>query len=182
VILEPLVSSSDLPISRICTRGSECGEPASRRDFLREAASLAACAAAFGVTPSRSLEFAVRLTGALRLDGGEAVYPIPPQDSALIDRDHDVILVRDQNHIFAFVLWCPHQRTALRWEDQERRFRCPKHKSTFQPDGTFISGRSTRAMDRYALRREGETIVVDLSTVAQADKDPEGWGHALVQL
>ena len=165
-----------------CALSAACGAVASRRDFLREAASLVACAAALGVAPSGSLGLPVRLTTALRILGGEAVYPIPPQDGATIDRDHEVIVVRYQDRVYAFALWCPHQRTALRWQDEERRFRCPKHKSTFQPDGAFVSGRATRAMDRYPLRREGDTVVVDLSTVLQEDKDPERWAQSVVQL
>jgi nitrite reductase/ring-hydroxylating ferredoxin subunit len=149
-----------------------CGVVASRRDFLREAMSLAACAAALPVT----------LTAALRVLGGQAVYPIPQQDGATIDREHEVIVVRYQGRVYAFGLSCPHQRTALRWQEAERRFQCPKHKSTFQPDGAFIAGRATRAMDRYALRREGDNVVVDLTTLFQEDKDRERWGQAVVQL
>lgn len=156
-------------------------DPQPRRDFLREAASLVACAA-LGTSPGGFFGLSVKLTTALRIAGGQAVYPIPAQDEATIDREHEVMLVREQNRVYAFALWCPHQHTALRWQPEERRFRCPKHKSTFQPDGSFISGRATRALDRYALRREGDTVVVDLSAVLQEDKDAERWGQAVVQL
>jgi nitrite reductase/ring-hydroxylating ferredoxin subunit len=159
------------PASPPCALGAVCGAGASRRDFLREAVSLAACAA-----------LPVRLTAALRVLGGQAVYPLPQQDGATIDRDHEVIVVRYQSRVYAFGLSCPHQRTPLRWQEEEHRFQCPKHKSTFQPDGAFIAGRATRAMDRYALRREGDTVIVDLSTLLQEDKDRERWGQAVVQL
>jgi nitrite reductase/ring-hydroxylating ferredoxin subunit len=159
-----------------------CGAAASRRDFLREAVSLVACAAALGAVPNGSLPFPVRFASALRGVNGEAVYPIPQEDGATIDRDHEAILVRYQNRVYVFALSCPHQRTPLRWQEEERRFQCPKHKSTFEPNGTFISGRATRAMDRYALRRDGNTVVADLSTLFQEDKDPQRWGQAVVQL
>jgi nitrite reductase/ring-hydroxylating ferredoxin subunit len=171
----------DQQVSPPCALSAVCGPVATRRDFLREAASLVACAAALGA-PSSPLGFPAQLTAALRILGGEAVYPIPPQDGTTIDRDHAVILVRYQDRVYAFALWCPHQHTALRWQDGERRFQCPKHKSTFQPDGAFVSGRATRSMDRHPLRREGATVVVDLSTVLQEDKEPERWGQAVVQL
>ena len=151
----------------------------SRRDFLRQAASLVACIAG---APGDALRFPVRLTAALRLLGTEAVYPIPPQDGATIDRDREVILVRHQDRIYAFGLSCPHQRTPLRWQEEQQRFQCPKHKSTFQPDGAFISGRATRSMDRYPLRRDGDTVVVDLSALLQEDRDRERWVDAVVQL
>lgn len=170
------------PVSPPYAPCAVCGAVASRRDFLREAMSLVTCAAALGPVPSSLLGLPVKLTAALRILGGQAVYPIPQQDGATIDREHEVIVVRYQGRVYAFGLSCPHQRTALRWEEEEHRFRCPKHKSTFQPDGAFIAGRATRAMDRYALRREGDTVVVDLSTLLQEDKDRERWGQAVVQL
>jgi nitrite reductase/ring-hydroxylating ferredoxin subunit len=139
-------------------------------------------ALALGVAPTRSFALAVDFASALRRAGEEAVYPIPAQDGATIDREHDVIVVRYQDRVYAFALWCPHQRTALRWEGEERRFRCPKHKSTFQLDGAFMSGRATRALDRFALRRDGDTVVVDLSAVLREDEDGERWTRAVVQL
>jgi nitrite reductase/ring-hydroxylating ferredoxin subunit len=162
--------------------GTTCLGPASRRAFLREAASLLACAASLGLTPGLAPGFAVVRRSALRVLGDEAVYPLPPSDGATIDRDHEVILVRHQDRIYAFALWCPHQHTALRWQEEERQFRCPKHKSTFQPDGAFVSGRATRAMDRHPVRRDGETVVVDLAVTLREDEDADRWRQAMVQL
>jgi nitrite reductase/ring-hydroxylating ferredoxin subunit len=159
-----------------------CPGPASRRAFLREAASLLACAASLGLTPGLDLGFAIERRPALRVLGDEAVYPLPPTDGATIDRDHAVILVRHQDRIYAFALWCPHQHTALRWQEEEHRFQCPKHKSTFQPDGEFVSGRATRGMDRHPLRRDGATVVVDLAVTLREDEDAERWRQAVVQL
>ena len=154
----------------------------SRRDFIREAASLVACVAALGAAPGGTLHFPVKLAAALRLSDGEAVYPTPQQDGATIDRDQEVILVRYEDRVYAFGLSCPHQRTALRWQEEQQQFRCPKHKSTFQLDGAFLAGRATRSMDRYPLRREGDTVVVDLSALLQEDRDRERWVEAVVQL
>jgi nitrite reductase/ring-hydroxylating ferredoxin subunit len=159
-----------------------CLGPASRRAFLREAASLLGCAASLGLTPGLVRDFEVVRRSALRVFGDEAAYPLPPSDGATIDRDRAVILVRYQDRIYAFALWCPHQHTALRWQDEERRFQCPKHKSTFQPDGAFVSGRATRAMDRHPIRRDGETVVVDLAVTLREDEDADRWRQAVVQL
>jgi Rieske Fe-S protein len=84
--------------------------------------------------------------------------------------------------LYAFRLACPHQRTALKWKAKDGRFQCPKHKSKYQPDGTFISGRATRGMDRHAVRRNGNEVVVDLSKVYLQDKDGGGWTAAVVKL
>jgi hypothetical protein len=37
-------------------------------------------------------------------------------------------------------------------------------------------------MDRYPLRRDGDTVVVDLSALLQEDRDRERWVDAVVQL
>lgn len=172
----------DHSVSLFCAPSATGGGVACRRDFLAEVVSVVACAAALGAVPRTAFGLPIRLTAALRVLGGEAVYPIPQEDGASIDREREVILVRNQNQVYAFGLSCPHQRTALRWQEEERRFQCPKHKSTFQLDGAFLAGRATRSLDRYALRREGDTVVVDLSTLLREDRDRERWLEAVVQL
>ena len=62
------------------------------------------------------------------------------------------------------------------------RFQCPKHKSQYQPDGEFITGRATRGMDRLGIRRDGSTVVVDLDALHKQDDDPAGWAAAVVRL
>src|SRR5688500_11693168 len=133
-----------------CT-GCEIG----RRAFLREAAaSVAAVAAALGV-PAVALAHAVAPAPRAAARGQTRLYPIPGQDGVVIDGDNDVILVRWQGSVYAFNLACPHQRVALRWFEKDGRFQCPKHKSKYRPDGSFIEGRATRGMDRFPIQREG---------------------------
>lgn len=143
----------------------------SRRDFLKD--GVVAAFAAFG---------SVRLLEAAARAGTHVSYPIPAADGANIDRGNEVILVRWSNAVFAFALSCPHQRTALRWRENDARFQCPKHKSKYRPDGTFISGRATRGMDRYAIRREANMVTVDTSTLHKQDKNPAGWNAAFIRV
>ena len=162
-------------------RHPQCG--LGRREFLKgvvtlTAASLGLPALASGQT--LTLRLATLLP--LHSGAGECTYPIPPADGASIDRENQIILVRFQSHVFAFSLSCPHQNTALRWSESDARFQCPKHHSKYQPDGVFISGRATRSMDRHALRREGDNIVVDLDKVFRDDQDHAGWMAAAVTL
>ncbi len=164
--------------------GRECGACPieGRREFLRAAASLLATFAGLGASPAVAEALAIRPGSALRVRGGNATYPIPDADGAMIDRQEQVILVRFDGNLYAFNLSCPHQNTALKWEAKDQRFQCPKHKSRYQPDGTFISGRATRGMDRLAIRRAGETVVVDVDVMFEEDKDPAGWAAAKVTL
>jgi nitrite reductase/ring-hydroxylating ferredoxin subunit len=117
---------------------------------------------------------------ALAVRGDEATYPIPGEDGATIDRDREVIVARYRGRVYAFALSCPHQHTALRWQPGDQRFQCPKHHSRYTPDGSFISGRATRAMDRFAVRREGATLVVDLARLHRQDQDRTGWDAAFI--
>jgi nitrite reductase/ring-hydroxylating ferredoxin subunit len=140
--------------------------PVDRRSFLGKA--VFAIVAAYGAASVSAAE-------ALALEGNEAIYPIPAGDGVHIDKEREVILARHQGVVYAFALWCPHQRQSLRWKATEARFQCPKHKSKYQPDGSYLSGRATRAMDRHPIHREGDTVRVDLTTKVRRDEEPERW-------
>src|SRR5436190_2154731 len=80
-----------------------------------------------------------------------------------------VVLVRHQMRAYAFALACPHQNTALKWLPKDGRFQCPKHDSRYQPDGAFVSGHATRSMDRFAIRKESDALVVDVARWVRSD-------------
>jgi Rieske Fe-S protein len=159
---------------------TDCRAPG-RRQFLREVtAAVAAIMAALSATPGEAHALPLSLGSALRVVGDELTYPVPTADGATIDRDNEVILVRWKGEVFAFSLSCPHQNTALRWMDADSRFQCPKHKSKYQPDGTFISGRATRNMDRFAIRKNGKNLVVNVDQLYRNDKQAVDWATAKV--
>ena len=106
-------------------------------------------------------------------------YPVPGADGTTIDRDNQVILVRFQGKVYAFALACPHENTALRWRAQDSRFQCPRHESKYQPDGTFVEGRATRNMDRYAIKRQGGEVIVDLTQLFHSDQQQPQWAAAV---
>ena len=112
----------------------------------------------------------------------EHSYPLPAADEVTIDRDTQVIVVRFQQKAYAFNLACPHENTALRWKARDGRFQCPRHESQYQPDGTFISGRATRNMDRFAIRRAGDSLVIDLDRLFRSDQQASDWAAAAVSL
>jgi Rieske Fe-S protein len=112
----------------------------------------------------------------------ERRYPLPPGDGVTIDRAGQVILVRFRGSVFAFNLACPHENTALRWRERDGRFQCPRHGSQYRPDGTFIQGRATRGMDRFALRRSGDELVVDTGRLLRSDRQPQEWASAVLAL
>ena len=80
------------------------------------------------------------------------------------------------------VILCPHENTALRWRPQDQRFQCPRHQSKYRPDGTFISGRPTRNMDRFALHLSDGKVIVDLSKLFRSDRQKNEWDAAVLAL
>jgi nitrite reductase/ring-hydroxylating ferredoxin subunit len=158
-----------------------CGLAISRREFVQDAASLAAAVAALAGRPEDAhARPPIRPPAAQ--PAGTATYPLPPSDGVAIDRENQVILARHRGAIYAFALSCPHQRTMLTWLGREGRFQCPKHKSKYQPDGTFISGRATRNMDRHPIVRNEGGLVVDLDTTVKSDEALIAWSRAAVRL
>jgi Rieske Fe-S protein len=160
---------------------SDCSLGASRRQFLREAGAALAVLATLGVSVAEA-EFRIERTRAVRTGPKSVTYPIPPQDGVQIDDKQEVILVRWQGSVYAFNLSCPHKHTALKWQPENTRFQCPKHKSKYSPDGHFLSGKATRSMDRFALKREGSNVVVDLSVMYKEDQNLAGWNSATLKV
>jgi nitrite reductase/ring-hydroxylating ferredoxin subunit len=167
-------------MSRHC---AGCDGDGGRREFLRQVTViLAGMAGTLPIGPARLAGLPIAFATGRPTSADEAAYPIPAEDGATIDKPREVILVRFEKAVYAFALSCPHQKTPLRWKPEANQFQCPKHKSRFQPDGSFIDGRATRNMDRYAIRREGEEVRVSLDQRYREDENREEWIAAVVQL
>lgn len=164
------------PCTGACT---DPGADHNRRGFLRDGlfAVAALTAIAGDAVPLEAM--ARRLTTGLAV-GATVTYDIPATDGATIDRTNRVILIRHQGMLYAADLECPHKGTMVQWQPAEQRFFCPKHKSTFRPEGTRIQGKSPRSLDRYAVRLEGGKVVVD--TAQPIDGDATGWAQRGVRV
>jgi nitrite reductase/ring-hydroxylating ferredoxin subunit len=167
------------------TGDDPCLECASttRRAFIGQAAAIAlAATVGFELTGEQASAFPITFATGTPQGPSERSYPIPSSDGATIDRENEVIIARFHQAVFAFNLACPHENTALRWRQDDQRFQCPRHGSKYQPDGTFISGRATRNMDRLPITRAGDTVVVDLSRILRSDQQPAEWAADVVTL
>jgi Rieske Fe-S protein len=162
---------------------TDCPLAGNRRAFFRQAgmATLGALIMV-GMPPGVAAASVPSLLSSRRRVGSNPTYPIPAHDGVQIDKENDVILVRWQNAVFAFNLSCPHQNTALHWSESDVQFQCPKHHSKYKPDGTFISGRATRNMDRFSVARQGDEVVVNVNAMHKNDVDPSGWSASLLVL
>lgn len=148
-----------------------------RRAFLRDVAVVVAALAAAG---SRAAALPVQPIEALATRGRMVTYPIPATDSVNFDKDNETIIARVGGKLFVFALTCPHQNTALKWMDSDKRFQCPKHHSKYTAEGVYIEGRATRSMDRFAVQKTGNTVVADLDKLYQEDQDGPLWTAAYV--
>jgi nitrite reductase/ring-hydroxylating ferredoxin subunit len=168
-----------MPVRNISCAGS-CA--VGRSHFLRSTA-LATLAGITGAGLLADPAFAqgVGSIAPAQSHGKILTYTIPAREGALFDADNGVIVARVRNTVYALSVICPHRAVqTLEWLPDSREFHCPKHDAHFQPDGGLIDGRPDRAMDRFAVRAAGPTIVVDTATVFQADVAHESWTRAAV--
>jgi Rieske Fe-S protein len=160
-----------------------CAGGDDRRDFLKRAAALVSGAlAGMAGSASPSAALAVTLGRPVGASGADLTYPVPAADGATVDRDNGVIVVRFQGKVFAFNLSCPHENAAVRWKPAVNRFECSRHDSRYDLGGVYTSGRATRNMDRFAVKRSGDTIAVDVSRLIQSDKQKPEWEAAAITL
>jgi nitrite reductase/ring-hydroxylating ferredoxin subunit len=152
---------------------------ATRREFLRSASCFGTAVGLLGLSSGEAGDLPVSLTEGIQ-NGSERRYPIPVTDSVNVDHTAQLIVARFQGHVYVFALSCPHQNNAVKWLPDDHRFQCTKHDSQYQPDGVHTAGRATRNLDRYVIRRDGDSVVADLHRWVQSDKDPAGWAAATI--
>ena len=147
----------------------------SRRAFLKQGGCGVFTLAALGLSADLVLPVSA-IAGAG--SGPERSYPIPVADSVNIDRKSQVILVRYANRVYAFALACPHEHAAVKWLAKDHRFQCTKHDSQYTPDGKYTSGKATRNLDRFPVRKEGSAVIVTMDRVFQSDQNASAWNEA----
>lgn len=174
------MTDRETPHADDCT-GTDCETGTGRRAFLRDGlmAVAALTAIAGGAAPLHALTR--RYATGLRLSD-TITYPLPTADGATIDAPNKVILVRFEGKVHAFSLECPHRKETLEWQGNNGRFYCPKHKSTFKPEGTFIQGKAERNLDRFTVRLEESTVVVDTAQMIRSDREADAWASAGVSV
>lgn len=157
---------------------TSCADGSGRRAFLKEGLMALAALSALGATAER-LEALTKVYATGVVDGRSVRYPLPTADGATIDKANKVIVARYQGAVHAFALECPHRGESVEWQGDRNRFYCPKHKSTFQPEGTLIQGKAERGLDRHPIARDGDDVVVDTSTTIRST-NAAAWDAAKV--
>lgn len=151
----------------------------SRRAFLHEGGCGLLTLAAMGLVGDVVLPVSAIAGGGA---GKEKTYPMPTSDSVNVDRGSSLVVVRYQNHVYAFSLACPHEQAAVKWVEKQHRFFCTKHDSEYTPDGTYQTGHATRNLDRFPVRKEGTSLIVSLDRVFHSDANQAAWMSAVVDV
>jgi len=162
------------------TCSGSCAAGSDRRDFIRQVTAFAAGLVAGSTGIAAAANLPIALGDATGKSGDEITYPIPAADGVTIDRDNAVIIVRFRGKVMSFNLSCPHQNAAVRWRQDSLHFECSKHDSVYSADGTYIGGRATRNMDRFAIKRSGNTIIVNVAQMISSDEQKAAWDAATV--
>lgn len=151
----------------------------SRREFLLEGGCSLFTLGALGIAADVVLPVAA-IAGAG--SAKEKTYQIPSTDGVNVDRGAHVMLVRYANKMYAFSMACPHEQAAVKWLKKDNRFQCTKHDSEYTPDGAYTKGHATRNLDRFPIRRDGGSVIVNLEKVFQSDKHADAWTAAAIDV
>jgi menaquinol-cytochrome c reductase iron-sulfur subunit len=65
-----------------------------------------------------------------------------------------------ETEVVAFAPQCTHLGCGYHWDDSNQNFLCPCHASTFDKDGSVLTGPAPRPLDRYEARIDGSKLLV----------------------
>ncbi len=71
-----------------------------------------------------------------------------------------IVVNIDGNLIRAFTNVCPHAGCNDSWQYNNERFICTCHNSTFQNDGTFVSGPAGRDLPEFSVDRDENIVTI----------------------
>jgi nitrite reductase/ring-hydroxylating ferredoxin subunit len=121
-----------------------------RRDFVSAAAmTAAALAAAVTIRPAAALGQAATQPSTTTIDVGQKSDYTKDGVTATWEDNHHILVVRQNNRIYAMSSKCTHRGCAL--ADTGDHLNCPCHNSDFQYNGEVIDGPAKRALDHYAI-------------------------------
>lgn len=67
---------------------------------------------------------------------------------------------RNRDIIYALSTTCTHLGCTPNWLESEKKFKCPCHGSGFRINGVNFEGPAPRPLERYAIRKTDEGIIV----------------------
>jgi len=93
-----------------------------------------------------------------------------PAGSVTEFEDGNFFLVRSSDGGFlAIYRRCPHLGCTVKWVEDQERFYCPCHASSFDKHGDFINQPVPRALDSFTVQIEENQVQVDTSKLIQRE-------------
>lgn len=107
----------------------------------------------------------------LRADGFAAIGLVETLDAegALSNKNFNgeqVAVIRDPanpDNLIAVNAFCPHQGCTVEWKGDGDKFACPCHGSSFNADGSIITGPATKGLGSFTAMIENDLVYVKLS-------------------
>jgi cytochrome b6-f complex iron-sulfur subunit len=98
-------------------------------------------------------------------------FPDAFEEGKVTDRfkDQNMWVVKYQGKIYALSTTCTHLGCTPNWLESAGKFKCPCHGSGFYITGVNFEGPAPRPLERYSIRLDGPTIVVDKSKKFQRE-------------
>jgi len=96
------------------------------------------------------------------IDGG-LVQSLAPGEVKAVPEGMFYLSRLENDRFIALSRNCTHLGCALSWNDQEQKFVCPCHGSTFDQTGVVLTAPAIRPLDFFAVRIEDDRILVDVS-------------------
>jgi cytochrome b6-f complex iron-sulfur subunit len=140
-------------------------ETITRRDFLKAGLGILSAIAAVEVgianlmfLRARSLEgeFGGSITAG-------AVTDFPPGSVTEFIEANFFLVRSEQGGFLALYRRCPHLGCTVKWSDDNQRFFCPCHASSFDKYGDFVSQPVPRALDTFKVMFKDGNVIIDTS-------------------
>ncbi|HYF91950.1 MAG TPA: Rieske 2Fe-2S domain-containing protein [Symbiobacteriaceae bacterium] len=101
--------------------------------------------------------------------GGLVTAPVKLSEIKVGDvipvREGKFYLTRTDDGLLALYWKCVHLGCTVPWNEAERQFKCPCHRSTYEITGQNIAGPATRPLDLMEITVEGEQITVNTGKI-----------------
>jgi menaquinol-cytochrome c reductase iron-sulfur subunit len=80
-------------------------------------------------------------------------------------------LRREANEVTVYSPICTHLGCGFRWDDADKKFKCPCHGSMFDTEGKVVGGPAPRPLDRLPVKIENGRLLVQYQEFKSGTKD-----------
>lgn len=98
-----------------------------------------------------------------------------PGNPPLYNQSERFFLIHNDDGLLAFSTRCTHQGCNVSWQDNQERFHCPCHSSSFDRYGQQFEGPAPRPLDLFAVavNDDGSVVVTTGPTTERREYQPD---------